>query len=488
MRFDLPDEFVQRMSSLFRGLGRENELEAFIYTFSESPGKGIRFNRNKTNGENVFSGIVTAKVPWSDDGWYLPEDFHPGRHPYYHAGLFYIQEPSAMLPAMLAKACPGDRVLDLCAAPGGKSVKLSSDMRGEGLLISNDISTERVRPLVRNIELAGCSNCVVANEPPNKLSAVYPEFFDIVLVDAPCSGEGMFRRDQNALKNWNKYKDDYPVTQLDILSEAASMLKPGGRLVYSTCTFSLEENEKVIDSFLSDKMDYMIEDIFAEGYLDEIPDLHKTGISRGLKIAGSNTDMTARIFPHDIPGDGHYCAVLRKNDNSEKIDHETKNLADIKNREEIRNAFHDFADDVLSEEDSKRIDKYFSNHLACYKDHIYTLNVPVRLPDNINMPKKGFFVGRLNRSKAGVFFEPSHQLVMSLGKGDHRRMISFSHSSMEIAKYLKGETIFFSEDPADLSDYQGYVIIAVDGHPLGWGKKDRNGMIKNLYPKGWRRS
>ena len=242
-----------------QGLLGKDEYEAFLLSYSMPRYYGLRVNTLKISVEEFIkiSPFKLEKIPWTKDGFYYDEGEHPGKHPFYYAGLYYIQEPSAMLPATVLDARPGEYILDLCAAPGGKTVQIAAGMKGEGLLIANDISSERIKALVKNIELCGVRNTIVTNEQPKKLAAKFPTYFDKILVDAPCSGEGMFRKDENAAKSWGKYKcDACSSVQKDILEYADIMLKPGGRLVYSTCTFSPEEDEVVIGNFLKKHDNY----------------------------------------------------------------------------------------------------------------------------------------------------------------------------------------------------------------------------------------
>ncbi len=503
----LPEEFVSGMKSVFECLDKESEFCSFIESFGRAQSKAIRLNFNKIHKsdilsvlesvlgypENGSSGSSYEKVPWTDDGWMVPAGISPGRHPYYNAGLYYIQEPSAMLPAYLAKARPGEKIMDLCAAPGGKTVKLSTDMKNMGLLVSNDINAERVRALLRNVELMGCTNCLITNERPEALSQAYPELFDTVLADVPCSGEGMFRRDENALKTWSDHRNDYPVIQRGILEEADRMLRPGGKLVYSTCTFSPEENEKMIAGFVGSHPGYSITDIFAEDYLADGNDLLRAGVVRGIDIKGTGTHMTARIFPHDTSGEGHFCAVLKKDINipSEKTTHDMFVLAGKKNvdpnkRNEFISAFKIFSEKLLSASCISRIISYTESYLEIYQGNVYTFNIPVRLPDGIRFVKKGFFLGKVHQTRKGPVFEPSNQLIMSLRKEDLLRSVSFRPESPEISRYLKGETIF-SDDLCGQIRSPGYIAVGTDGFPLGWGKAGSDRSIKNLYPKGWRK-
>lgn len=244
----IPAEFENK----FRNLMDPSEFDEFISALNEERVTGLRINSLKIDLDTweKITPFEIQPVPWSSCGFYIEDDSRPGTHPYYHAGLYYIQEPSAMFPAEVLAVEPGDRVLDLCAAPGGKTVALAAAMKNQGFLLSNDINPKRIKALVKNIELCGITNAVVTNETPEKLSGFYEGFFSKILLDVPCSGEGMFRKDADAVKSWNKYKaEELQVLQREIFDYAYRMLSPGGRLVYSTCTFNPEENEQNIAYF-----------------------------------------------------------------------------------------------------------------------------------------------------------------------------------------------------------------------------------------------
>ncbi len=252
MGIELPVLFRDKMKERLGG-----EFEAFMASYDAQRWYGLRVNRLKITPVDYLA-IANREgrlepIPWSEEGFYYDESSRPGKHPHYHAGLYYIQEPSAMVPAELLDVRPGDRVLDLCAAPGGKSTQLAGKLGGEGLLVANDNARERTKALAKNIELAGVRNAVVLNEEPAALAEVFEGFFDRILVDAPCSGEGMFRKDESMIRQWERHSvERCSLMQHDILRHAMRMLAPGGRLVYSTCTFSPEENEEQIASLLLD--------------------------------------------------------------------------------------------------------------------------------------------------------------------------------------------------------------------------------------------
>ncbi len=485
----LPTEFLDRMKQL---LGEE-EFEEFLKSYDQPRYYGLRINTIKISVEDFLriSPFDLEPVPWTDDGFYYPEGESPGRHPYYHAGLFYIQEPSAMLPGAVINAMPGERVLDLCAAPGGKTVQMAAGMKGQGLLVANDINPERVKALVKNIELCGVRNAIVLNESPDRLSGKFEGFFDKILVDAPCSGEGMFRKDESAIRSWEKFKSERCANlQEEILQHAEAMLKPGGILVYSTCTFAPEENEKMISGFINKFKDYEILSIPL-----------KDGMEPGRPQWADGNEMlskTVRLWPHRVKGEGHFVAMLRKKGGSDEYQQkQEKRPGELtekgpgepapsprKSKEDsaasqwqvtandtrvtvLREAFDRFVRDNLNVE----IRGFFSvkgNNLYC---------LPVPFPDlgGLKIAKFGWYLGEFKRDK----FEPSHSLAVSLSKKDFKNVLDFSASSREVTSYLKGETLM-------AEGQNGLTAICVDGYVLGWAKQT-GGIVKNLYPKGWRR-
>ena len=297
----LPEAFLLKMQKL---LGEE--FGQYLESFKEEWKPGLRVNTLKLSPGELAELVPwnLEPVPWADNGFYYDgtldgEVLRPSKHPAYYAGLYYLQEPSAMTPAAMLPVVPGDRVLDLCAAPGGKSTELASKLKGRGMLVSNDISYSRARALLKNLELAGAANICVTSEAPEKLAGVWPEFFDKILVDAPCSGEGMFRRDEDMVKDWNEKGPEYYVPiQRQILSQAAAMLRPGGYMLYSTCTFSVEEDEGNVAYVLEEfpQMQLCCLD------LDKVP-----GACGGFGLPGC-----MRLFPHRLKGEGHFLALMRK--------------------------------------------------------------------------------------------------------------------------------------------------------------------------------
>ncbi len=291
---DLPIAYTKRMQAL---LG--SEYDDYLASFEQPSSRGLRVNTLKLKAGDfpALCGRSLRPVPWISNGFYAPEDWQASRDPLYYAGLFYLQEPSAMTPASCLPVEPGDRVLDLCAAPGGKATELGARLRGQGLLWANDISASRARALLKNLELWGIPNICVTGETPERLSQALPEFFDKILVDAPCSGEGMFRRQPDMLRDWTAKGPAYYVPiQRELLLQAASMLRPGGYLLYSTCTFSPEEDEENV-AFLLENVPEM----------SLVPLPLFAGAAPGFGLSG-----VLRLFPHRLEGEGHFVALFQK--------------------------------------------------------------------------------------------------------------------------------------------------------------------------------
>lgn len=449
---NFPRDFEKKFLSLMN----LSEFDEFWSALHEPKVSGLRVNRLKLDLPQWYEicPFPANPVLWSDDGFYLEEDTRPGIHPYYHAGLYYIQEPSAMLPAQLLAARPGDRVLDLCAAPGGKTVRLATDMENRGLLLSNDINPKRIKALIKNIEISGITNAVVTNESPVKLSRVYEKFFNKILLDVPCSGEGMFRKDPDAVKSWTKYKaEELQGLQREIFESAYRMLAPGGTMVYSTCTFNPEENEQNIAYFLQ---------TYPDLYLKDIP--KQFGIEPGRpEWADGNPELlkTARLWPHRVKGEGHFIALMGRlgQENAEKSPYACT--------EPTKN-FRLFCDFMLFDVPEGVY------HMRNTELHI----LPQGYEDipGLKAVKTGLYVGSEDRES----FEPSQSLIMALRWENLKRKESFSLKDLDLLRYLKGETL-------QREGEKGYIALGVDGFPLGWGKNGENG-LKNLYPKGWRKT
>lgn len=311
MAAQLPSSFSERMMDL---LG--TDYNQFADSYKETPNGGVRVNTLKISVEKLkaLSTLELEPIPWCPTGFYTEDGARPGKHPHYHAGLYYIQEPSAMAPVELLDVQPGDRVLDLCAAPGGKSTQISAKLSGEGLLVTNDLHPERTKALAKNLELYGVRNGIVLNESPDHIAAAFPLYFDKILIDAPCSGEGMFRKDEDMVKQWDSGTPaKYAAMQRDILRSAATALAPGGTLVYSTCTFATEENEEIIAEFISEHPQFSVITVGGTG-----------SFAPGFgELSG-----TARLWPHKVKGEGHFMAVLQHV--GPKVSAEERDQAEVK--------------------------------------------------------------------------------------------------------------------------------------------------------------
>ncbi len=462
----LPEAFKEKMLKLLGNI----EYDELMTALNGQRQYGLRANTLKVGLVEFteMSPFRLEPVPWTNDGFYISGDDAPGRHPYYHAGLYYIQEPSAMLPGKVLEAEPGDKVLDICAAPGGKSVQVAATMKGSGLLVSNDINAERVKALVKNIELCGIRNAVVLNESPEKLSGSFEGYFDKILIDAPCSGEGMFRKDETAARSWESFKCER-CTQLQepILHYADRMLKPGGTLVYSTCTFSPEEDEQMIAGFMRKYSGYE---------LAEIPKV--AGIEGGRPQWAADNEaseynelsQTARLWPHRLRGEGHFVAKLVKSKGGSLPDmgHVSRTACEeIVTYEKLPAAFDEFINASMT---------YFPEGVFMLRgNNLYHLPEPPPLLAGLKVAKFGWFLG----SYEGNRFEPSHSLVTALDKKAFKRSIDLRADSREVNSYLKGETLM-------LDGEKGLTAVCVDGKTLGWAKQTGD-MLKNMYPKGWRR-
>ena len=316
MAMELPEAFLEHMKDL---LG--DDYEAYLESGTSAGFRGLRVNTSKAEAEKFeeISPFPLEEIPWIPNGFYLEADAPASRHPYYAAGLYYLQEPSAMTPAAFLPIQEGDRVLDLCAAPGGKATELAARLGGTGLLAANDISNSRAKGLLKNLELFGQGNILVTSESPERLASYFPQFFDKILVDAPCSGEGMFRKDPAMVKDWLEHGPDwYAPIQREILVQAARMLKPGGMLLYSTCTFSPKENEGAVTHLLESEPSFRVcplpeYDGFAPGRTEE----YRESLFWQLKHC-------VRIYPHRMKGEGHFLALLQKGEEDTGKDGESE--------------------------------------------------------------------------------------------------------------------------------------------------------------------
>lgn len=456
---ELPVAFEQKMREM---LGPD--YENYLASFECDAYQGLRVNTAKISVEDFLklSPYELRQVPWCPNGFYYDKAQKPAKHPFYFAGLYYIQEPSAMTTASLLPVEEGDVVLDLCAAPGGKSTELAAKLHGTGLLVTNDISNSRAKALLKNIEVFGVGNALVTSEPPNELAKRFPGFFDKILIDAPCSGEGMFRKQGNMTKAWEKNGVDLFVgLQRSILKEAVTMLKPGGTMIYSTCTFSKEENEQAMEYLLS------LDDSL---HLQELPLFD--GFDKGHPEWGltGNEELTKcrRLWPHRIEGEGHFVAMVRKDRDGAAL----PVTEYIFSKERLSQEAVDFIESIQYPFDLSRMD--------VQKERVFY--IPEKMPyvKGLRILRCGLYMGDMKKNR----FEPSQSLAMFLKASQFPNSICLPVGDERVIKYLKGETIELKEN--EIKTYKdGICLICVEQYPLGFGKLSK-GTIKNKYLPGWR--
>lgn len=470
---DLPQSFLDSMKEI---LGED--YEAFLAGFDGQRQYGLRVNTLKMNLEEFerIAPFHLKKVPWISNGYFYEAEDAPAKHPFYSAGLYYLQEPSAMTPASRLKVQPGERVLDLCAAPGGKATELGAALQGEGLLVANDINTARARALLRNLELFGISNSFVTNEPPHVLAERFPEFFHKIMVDAPCSGEGMFRKNPVVVDSWQEKGPEYfSKLQREIIVQAADMLLPGGMMFYSTCTFSPLENEKTITHLLKERPD-----------MEVIPMEDYEGFAEGLtsyrgEVFDKSCKLCRRIWPHKMSGEGHFMALLHKKSGTQQQVQQTVSQSSIwwekckgLNKEQ-KAAAEDFFSHVNIAYDEKRID--------VRGDNLYYLPAPKYDGRGLHFLRNGLFMGEFKKKR----FEPSQPFALALHAQDFDQVLDFPADDERLSRYLRGETLDVSDLIAGEKKRKGWQLVMVAGHPLGFGKLVNNN-LKNKYPAGWRKN
>lgn len=461
----LPIEFLKEMEDL---LGPS--YNDFIKSFDEKKTSAIRINTLKMTKERfedlaMFSiDIDRDRIEWSDESYYIDEETNPGKNPLHDAGAYYLQEPSAISVVGKSNIVPGERILDMCAAPGGKSTYILSKLGGRGLLVSNEINKQRVTSLGDNLERFGARNAIITNEDSKRLLTFFKGFFDKIYIDAPCSGQGMFRKDAYAIEDWSIAKvQECSNIQKDLIRDAYAMLRPGGSLIYSTCTFTKIENEDIINDFLGE-----------------------------YKMA--SLDSMERIWPHIDRGEGHFCARISKpdSDNDEDfglgdVDFEIANNKNSKSKNKkaskskrtssgskIPDDLKKFFLDYLSEKQFEDLQN-FKERLVENKDMIYLASIDQDKLKGLKVLRNGILLGQLKKNR----FEPAHSLAMALKKSDVKHCLDLDHDSEEIYKYLEGQ-------PIETGQSRGWVLVCVEGCSIGWGKES-SGVLKNKYPKGLRR-
>jgi len=485
----LPEAFCERMRQL---LG--DQYEAFIASYERERVQGLRLNGLKAEcpaggweeaarALEAETGFALTKIPWVQEGFYYREGDRPGKHPYHEAGVYYIQEPSAMSVVELLAPVPGDRVLDLCAAPGGKSSHIASRLGGEGFLLANEIHPARAKILSQNIERMGVANAVVTNEPPERLTPRFREFFDKIVVDAPCSGEGMFRKDEQAAGEWSEeHVAMCAERQLGILEQAADMLRPGGRMVYSTCTFAPEEDEGTVLAFLKAHPEFSVEPVTGfSGFEPGRPEWAGFGEKDGDPW---NLSGTFRIFPHLLEGEGHYMAVLRKEGEAPCLKGRAAKAGQWlngKKRAELLRDFESFCRETLRQPERLTGREEF----VLFGEQLYLL--PPDMPDmaGLKVVRPGLHLGTLKKNR----FEPSHALALALRPEQAVRSLRLKAQGGPIVRYLKGETLPLDcggeESLEALAGQKGWVLVCAGNYSLGWAKC-AGANLKNHYPKGLR--
>lgn len=455
---NLPEKYTDSMKVL---LG--DEYDDYIKSFDDTRLYGLRVNTLKISVEDFLkiSPFELEPIPWIENGFYYKEEDKPAKHPYYFAGLYYIQEPSAMTPANVLPIEENDVVLDMCAAPGGKTTELGAKLNRTGLLITNDISNSRAKALLKNAEVFGIPNFCLLNEDPVQITERFTGFFDKILIDAPCSGEGMFRKDNKLIKAWEKNGPDfYSQIQKNIILAGADMLKPGGKMLYSTCTFSQAEDEDTIKYLIDNRPDVHLLPIkpyegFSCGICSDEDD-NKYGLRK-----------TVRIFPHKMQGEGHFVALLEKDSDSKQTFQPVRKKFNTKIPSELADFLKTISIPIKSED--------------IYIRDTYVYSVSPFMTDNngLRILRSGLLLGELKKNR----FEPSQALAMVLKQNEYSETVSLPVSDERIIKYLKGETIDLPEFSKDI--HKGWILFCVDGYPLGWGKYDGYS-LKNKYLAGWR--
>ena len=522
---ELPKEFLQVMQEILK-----EEYDDFLAGFTGRRYRALRVNPLRTDGRSFaeHAPFPLRAVPWVEGGYFYEDDLpiSPSKHPYYAAGVYYLQEPSAMTPASRLPVLPGDRVLDLCAAPGGKATSLGAALRGQGLLVANDINRARARALLHNIELFGIPNAFVTSEAPHVLEERFPDYFDKIMVDAPCSGEGMFRKNPAVIEAWREKGPDYfSRLQKQIILSAAGMLRPGGKMFYSTCTFSPLENEGVISHLLRERED-----------MELIPMADYEGFSAGLtSFAGEAFEesccLCRRIWPHKMDGEGHFLALLQKKgedpaaktrgvslmaedrtiragdrdrpgkkDRRKKVQGSRKRDSGLQNRQGQKGRWW---------ENPRLFDREESQALGCFFSGVtYPMEadrirkkgsrlfyVPAEVPEKAGLYflRNGVFLGELKKRR----FEPAQPLALILSGETFPRSFCLPWDDPRLSSYLKGETLALTEEERDRirknevdrkdasREKAEWVLILADGYPLGFARLTGR-ILKNKYPAGWR--
>lgn len=477
----LPKEFLERMEQM---LGEE--YPAFLESITGESSHALRVNPGKCQGQRLkeLGCFHLEPVEWSENGYYYGEEDRPGRHPFHAAGAYYIQDASAQAVAVYLDPRPGERVLDLCAAPGGKSTQIGAAMKGEGILFCNEIHPARARILSENVERMGIRNALVTSEAPQRLAEAFPEYFHRILVDAPCSGEGMFRKNGEAIGEWSPENVDMCAGRQDeILDAAAVMLRPGGRLVYSTCTFAPTENEGTVQRFLLRHPEFCLVSVkqypgmeagrpaWAGGKAAQSPE--------SPVLESSGLECTLRLWPHKLRGEGHFLAVLQREEGA--VSGREPRLQQGWKEKEYGD-YQSFAAENLTREAAEEL-KARGGEILMFGEQMYLLPKGCPALGGIKVLRPGLHLGTRKKNR----FEPAHALALALSPKMVQRSVSLPGDAAELFGYLAGRTIEGERIRQALGKTpdKGWYLIAAEGMSLGWGKY-AGGMMKNHYPKGLR--
>lgn len=515
----LPEEFLKRMQEM---LGEE--YEEFLASYEQPRTYGLRVNTRKMTPEEFEERKIfpVKRIPWVENGFFYEGDVRPAQHPLYAAGAYYLQEPSAMTPAACLPVEPGERVLDLCAAPGGKATELGAKLKGKGVLVANDISNSRAKALLYNLEVFGIDNAFVTNETPERLADAFEGYFDKILVDAPCSGEGMFRKEQAVARDWTPEKSEYFAgQQREIVRQAVRMLRPGGKLLYSTCTFAPCEDEQTIawtlEQFPQMRLIPLPE---YEGFSPGRPEWGNENSAGYPEGTNGNLELKrcVRIWPHKMNGEGHFLALLEKDSAGRSVSGEQEEsraeqeklmgILEEKNpkglqRETKRNGRLDqrkkagkkgkasgsVSENALSRKDRELIEEFLkpcsrsfpAERMELRGQKVYLVPELPETVRGLKFLRNGLYMGEIRKDR----FEPSQQLAMSLGAGEFQECICLEPDDERAQRYLRGETLNIR--PEETKSPSGWKLVCVGGLPLGWGKLVQ-GVLKNKYQSSWRKN
>ncbi len=456
---NFPQDFIRRMQPLL-----SEQWDAFTAAYDRPLRRGLRVNTGKIAVDRFLSLFPhpLTPAPFGKDCFYLDEELKAGADPLHHAGVYYMQEPSAACAATVLDAQPGERILDLCAAPGGKTIQIATALGDSGLLWSNEYVAARARVLAQNVERWGCRRSVVSNKDTGPLCEGLADFFDGVIVDAPCSGEGMFRKEPVALEQWSVDNIRLCATrQGEILDNAAKAVRPGGRLVYSTCTFAPEENECMVAAFLASHPDFELLPIDVDWGCAAFSFDAVKGFC-DLETCDADLTRCRRIFPHQ-GGEGHFVALLRRRDEA---------------------ATHTLDPYPLPKKDA-HVDEAAALYADCFTDtpqgHFVTVGDKVRLlppglPDcqGLGVTVAGIEVAAVCKNR----LEPCHAAFMATRAANCRRVLRLKADDPRVTAFLRGQEILCDGD-------KGWTAVAVEDAVVGFGK-NAGGKLKNRYPKGLR--